>query len=349
MLSRVAIDNAARESPMTFGTRYCNPIRNAAVAIALPLLAIAGLVAADESRAGSYPTKPIKVIVPLAPGSPIDAMARLAAAALFTQLNQPVIVENHPGGGGTIGTREVARATPDGYTLLFVGVNHVFAPAMSRDVGYDPIKDFAPVSTIGAVSWILVVAPGVPAKSVKEMVAYAKANPGTLNWGFGQATGPHLYGELFNATTQIKVTKVPYKGGPQAIPDMLGGRIDMNFGVTANLLPLIKAGKLRALAVTSETRDPDLPDVPTMGESGLPSLTRTAWSGLLAPAETPPSIVNRLDAAINASMLKPELRASMTKLGFHPKTGSPQDFATLIADEIAAWGMAAKLAGIGHQ
>jgi tripartite-type tricarboxylate transporter receptor subunit TctC len=348
MLSGLSID-MPQEMPMTVPTRYWKPIRNAAIAIALPVLAIAGLVAADESRATPYPTKPIKIIVPLAPGSPIDAMARLAAPALSTQLGQPVIVENRPGGGGTIGTREVARAAPDGYTLLFVGVNHVFAPAMSKDVGYDPIKDFAPVSTIGAVSWILVVTPAVPAKSVKELVAYAKPNPGKLNWGFGQATGPHLFGELFNATTNIKVTKVPYKGGAQAIPDMLGGRIDMNFGVTANLLPLIKAGKLRALAVTGETRDPELLDVPTMSESGLPSLTRTAWSGLLAPAGTLPSIVNRLNVALNAGMLTPEMKASMTKLGFHPKIGSPEDFATLIADEIGAWGKAAKLAGIGHQ
>jgi tripartite-type tricarboxylate transporter receptor subunit TctC len=306
----------------------------------------ASLIALGAASAETYPSKPIKFVVPLGAASPITVMARLAAPALSARVGQPVIVDNRPGGGGTIGTREVLRSAPDGYTLLFAGVNHVFAPAMSKAVGYDPIKDFTPIATVATGTWILVVAPSVPARSVKELVAYAKANPGKLNWGFGQGTGPHLFGEMFVAATGINVAKISYKVGPQALPDMLGGRIDMNIGAIPALLPLIREGKLRALAVSSEARSPDLPDVPTMIESGLPRLTRGAWSGLLAPVSTPAGIVNRLNAEINASLSTPEMKASLKRVGFEPKIGSPKDFANLLIDEIDAWGTAAKLAGI---
>jgi tripartite-type tricarboxylate transporter receptor subunit TctC len=217
---------------------------------------------------------------------------------------------------------------------------------MSRNVDYDPVKDFAPIATVATGSWILVVAPSVPAKSIKELVAYAKTSPGKLNWGFGQATGPHLFGEMFLAATGIEVAKIPYKAGPQTLPDMLGGRVHMNIGAIPALLPLIREGKVRALAVSSETRSPDLPDVPTMIESGLPSLTLGAWSGLLAPAGTPAGIVNRLNAEIDASLATPEMKASLMRVGFGPKIASPTDFARLLTDEIDAWGTAAKLAGI---
>jgi tripartite-type tricarboxylate transporter receptor subunit TctC len=306
----------------------------------------ASLIAHDGASAESYPSRPIKFVLPLAAGSPIDVVARLAAQALSSRVGQPIVVENRPGGGGVIGTKDVMRATPDGYTLLFVGVNHVFASAMSRNVDYDPVKDFAPIATVATGSWILVVAPSVPAKSIKELVAYAKTSPGKLNWGFGQATGPHLFGEMFLAATGIEVAKIPYKAGPQTLPDMLGGRVHMNIGAIPALLPLIREGKVRALAVSSETRSPDLPDVPTMIESGLPSLTLGAWSGLLAPAGTPAGIVNRLNAEIDASLATPEMKASLMRVGFGPKIASPTDFARLLTDEIDAWGTAAKLAGI---
>jgi tripartite-type tricarboxylate transporter receptor subunit TctC len=246
----------------------------------------------------------------------------------------------------SIGTREVLRAAPDGYTLLFVGVNHVFAPAMSKAIDYDAIKDFAPIASVATGAWILVVTPSVQARSVRELIDYAKANPGRLNWGFGQATGPHLFGEMFLAETGIDVAKISYRAGPQAIPDMMGGRIQINIGAIPALLPLIQEGKLRALAISSETRSPDLPDVPTMIESGLPRLTRGAWSGLLAPANTSSNIVNRLNSEINASLATPEFKASLTKLGFEPKVGSPQDFAIFLREEIDAWGTAVRAAGI---
>jgi tripartite-type tricarboxylate transporter receptor subunit TctC len=296
-----------------------------------------------------YPNRPIKLILPLAAGSVIDTMARLMASALSERLGEPVIVENRAGGGGVIATKSVATAAPDGYTLLFVGLNHVFAPAMSKTVAYDPIKDFAPIATVATGSYTLVVTPSLPVRSVQELVAYTKAHPGKLNWGFGLATGPHLLGEMFLAETSINVAKISYKSGPQVIPDLLGGRVHMNIGVTTNFLPLIHERKLRAIAVTSEARDRDLPDVPTMAESGLPRLTRGFWSGLLAPAGTPFAVVNRLNAEINASLATPEMKARLVKLGFEPKAGSPQDFAALLADEIVTWTAAAKAAGIVPQ
>jgi tripartite-type tricarboxylate transporter receptor subunit TctC len=217
---------------------------------------------------------------------------------------------------------------------------------VSQTLDYDPVKHFAPVGTIATFPWILVVAPEVPARSVKELIDHAKANPGKLNWGVALGSGPHLFGEMFKIATGIDVAVIPYKSGTQAVPDMLGGRIDLNFGTVSNLLPLIREGKLRALAVTSEARSPDLPDVPTMDESGFPRLTRGSWTGLLAPAGTPMSIVSRLNTEINASVTTPAMTAALQKFDFEPKVGSPQKFAAFILDEISAWTPAAKAAGI---
>ena len=228
------------------------------------------LIVAGTAWAQTYPSKLIKFVLPLSAGSPIDVIARIVAPALSSQLKQTVIVENRPGGGTTVGTRAVATAAPDGYTLLFASATHTLGPALIKNPGYDPLKDFAPIATVGSGSWVLVVAPSVPAQSVQELIAYAKANPGKLNWGFGRNAGPHLLGELFLLATGIDVNKVPYKSGADAVPDMLGGRVQMNFGTIENLAPLVQEGKLRALVVTGETRSPNLPDVPTMIEAGFP-------------------------------------------------------------------------------
>jgi tripartite-type tricarboxylate transporter receptor subunit TctC len=261
-------------------------------------------------------------------------------------MQQPVIVENRPGGGTTIGIKAVATSAPDGYTLLFAAATLTLSPALIRNPGFDPITDFAPVAMVGSGSWALVVDPSVPARSVQELVAYAKANAGKLNWGFGRNAGPHLLGELFVLATGINVNRVPYRSGADAIPDMLGRRVHMNFGTIENLAPLVREGKLRALVVTGETRSPSLPDVPTMIEVGFPKLTRGFWAGLLAPAGTPADIVNRLNAEINASLAASDVRDALIKVGVEPQGGSPQGFASLIADEVEAWKTAAKVAGI---
>jgi tripartite-type tricarboxylate transporter receptor subunit TctC len=285
----------------------------------------------------------IKIIGQVPSGSVLDVTARLVAPALSSRLGTPVVIENRPGGAGTIGAKEVARAAPDGYTLLFGGVNHVIA---SKTLDYDPVRDFVPIATVATHHWILVAAPSTPARSVKELIDYAKSNPGKLNWGFGQGSAPQMFGEMFKAATGIVVADIPYKSGVQAVPDILGSRVDMNFGTISNLLPLIREGKLRALAITSEARSPDLPDVPTMAESGFPRLTRGAWTGLWAPAGTPPNIVNRLNTEINSIVIAPAMTAALKKLDFDPKIGSPHEFAAFILDEIDVWTPAAKAAGV---
>jgi tripartite-type tricarboxylate transporter receptor subunit TctC len=303
----------------------------------------ATLMVASAAMAQTYPSKLIKVITAVSSGSPIDVTARLVTTDLTNRFAQQVIVENRPGGGGTIGVGEFAKAMPDGHTLLCGAIGDVFA---SEVIGRDPVKDFVPVATAARIAWVLVVRPALPANSVRQLVDHAKANPGKLNWGFGQGTAPHMFGEMFKAATGIDIENIPYKSGTQAVPDMLGGRIDINFGTLSNLLPLIREGKLRAIAVTSEARSPDLPDVPTMAQSGFPALTRGDWIGFWAPGGTSPDIVNRLNREINAGLTTPETKVAMNRLGFEPRVGSPQEFAAFIREEIDIWTPAAKAAGI---
>jgi len=320
-------------------------IANTLLTITFPLaVAIsAPLMAGSAATAQTYPSQPIKVICSVASGSVIDVTARLITNDLSNRVGKPVIVENRPGGGGTIGVGEFTRAAPDGHTLLCGAIGDVFASIV---VGRDPAKDFIPVAKVARITWVLVVSPAIPATSLSQLIDHAKANPGKLNWGFGQGTAPHMFGEMFKATTGIDVANIPYKSGPQAVPDLLGGRIDINFGTLSNLLPLIREGKVRAIAVTSEVRSPDVPDVPTMAQSGFPKLTRGDWIGFWAPAGTSPEIVNRLNREINAGLTAPETKAAMEKLGFEPRGGSPQEFAAFIRDEVATWTPAAKAAGI---
>ena len=301
------------------------------------------LIAGGAATAHTYPSKVIKVICSVPSGSPIDVTARLVSKELSDRLGKPVIVENRPGGGSTIGVGEFARAAPDGHTLLFGTIGDVFA---ARIVGHDAARDFVPVGTASSLDWVLVVRPELPVTSVRQLIDYAKANPGRLNWGFGQGTPPQMFGEMFKAATGIEVTGIPYKSGSLAVPDLLGGRIDMNFGTISNLLPLIREGKVRALAVTTEARRPDLPDLATMAESGFPQLTRGDWTGIWAPAGTPKNIVTRLNSEINAGVTTPAMKAAMKKLDFEPKVASPQEFARFIVEEMEAWTPAAKAAGI---
>jgi tripartite-type tricarboxylate transporter receptor subunit TctC len=331
------------EIPMTSAMQRWKWITSTLVATVVPAAAAIGVSLMGGNAATAQTGRPIKVICPIPSGSVIDVTARLVTNDLSERLGRPVVVENRPGGGGTIGANELARAAPDGSTLLFAGLEHGFA---SKIVGRDPAKDFVPVATVASHAWVLVVRPAIPARSLRELIDHAKANPGKLNWGFGQSTAPHMFGEMFKAATGIDVANIPYKSGTQAVPDMLGGRIDMNFGTVSNLLPFIRDGKLRAIAITSEARSPDLAAVPTMSESGFPQLTRGNWTGFWAPAGTPANIVTRLNSEINAGVTTPAMRAAMKKLDFEPKVGSPQDFAKFILDEMEAWTPAAKAAGI---
>jgi len=310
----------------------------------LPIIVALGVAA--PAWAQSYPSKPIRIIAPYTPGSPNDVMARLLAQHLQVSLGQPIVVDNRPGGGTSIGTKAAALANPDGYTLLFTSSSLVIDPAMNRKADYDPLKDFAPIAFVATTSWLLAISPDLPARSLAEFVAHAKANPGKLSFGFAQGTASQLVGERFKLLTGTDILSVPYKGGAAALPDFLGGRLQMLLPTPSTSLALIREGKMRALAITSPARSQDLPDVPTMSESGLPDLTLEFWAGLLAPAGTPPAVIEKLSATVNDALRSPEMIASMTKLGFDTRIGSARDFAAFIAQEIPRWAEIVKSSGI---
>jgi tripartite-type tricarboxylate transporter receptor subunit TctC len=304
-----------------------------------------GLAATGIAHAQSYPSKALKVVLPYTPGSPNDVVARVIAPVLSSRLGHPVVVDNRPGGGTTIGLKAVMQADPDGYTLLYSNTpTHVIAQLVAKGFTYDPIKDFTPIVTVGSTSLVLVGPPSAPA-TLQDFIAYAKANPGKMNFGFGQGTLPHLVGEAFKQTTGTDIASIPYRGGAQAITDMLGGRIHMNLGAGATLVPLIREGKIRALAVTSPQRSSELPDVPTMAESGYPGLTTVTYYGFWGPVGTPAEIVDKINSEINEALKSPELRANLTRVGFEPTGGSPQDFAKLIAEQLEKWTPIVKSSG----
>jgi tripartite-type tricarboxylate transporter receptor subunit TctC len=304
------------------------------------------LSAADFARAQAYPNKPIKVVLPYTAGSPNDVIARVIGPVLSSRLGQPVVIDNRPGGGTAVGLKAVMGSEADGYTLAFTNTpTHVIAQLVSKGFTYDPVKDFAPIVTVGSTSLVLVVPPAIPANTLKEFIDYAKANPGKLNFGFGQGTLPHLVGEAFKMVTKTDIASIPYRGGAQAITDMLGGRIHMNLGAGATLVPLIREGKIKALAVTSPRRGAELPEVPTMQESGLPELTTVTYYGFLGPAGTPAEVITRVNHEINEALKSAELRASMVKVGFEPTGGTPQDFAALIAEQLERWAPIVKATG----
>jgi tripartite-type tricarboxylate transporter receptor subunit TctC len=298
-----------------------------------------GLAIAGSALAQSYPSRPVKIIVPTPAGGPVDVVARLVANKLSATLGQSIVVDNRPGAGNTIGSKEAALADPDGYTLLYSSASGlVLAPMMQKNAGYDPITSYDPIALVAASSNILVVHPSVPAKTVQELVAYAKANPGKVNFSSGGiGVLPHLIGEMFKARAGVDIVHVPYRGGGPSINDVVAGQIQMTFEGTSVLLPLIQAGKLRALAVTSPNRVRELPDVPTMIESGYPGFSSTSWTGLLAPAQTPRDIVAKLNAQINEAVQSADFKAALAKLSSEPLGGTPQDFSALIKADIAKW------------
>jgi tripartite-type tricarboxylate transporter receptor subunit TctC len=293
-----------------------------------------------------YPDRLIKIIVPYPPGGPSDVMARLIAQRLAAIFSQHVIVENRPGAGGTIGAKAAASAEPDGYTLLLANLGAlVITPILYKAADYDPLKTFAPIA-LGAVgSFVLVVNPAVPVKTIREFVAYAKANPGKLNHGAALGTSPHLLGELFRIKTGTNIVYIPYKGTAPAIADLIGGQVQMTFEAKSALYPLIQEGKIKPLAVTSAARWPELPEVPTMAESGFDDFIFTFWQGLVAPAKTPAAVVDRLNAAVNEAIRSPEMSASLATLGMEGVSGSPHEFSTAIANDAQRWAEIVRLSG----
>jgi tripartite-type tricarboxylate transporter receptor subunit TctC len=301
---------------------------------------------ASQATAQTYPDKPIKLVVPFPPGGPIDTMARVTAQDISTSLGQQVIVENRPGAGSTIGTKAVMAAEPDGYTLLFGSSGSLgVAPALYPSLEISPLKQFVPVATTSLLPHVMVVGPSVPAKTVAEFVAYAKANPNKLNYGAGLGTPPHLLSTLFKTKAGLDVTYIPYKGSAQSVTDLLGGQTHFTIDGMLILIPQIKQGKLRPLAVARPERWPDLPDVPTFIESGFPDLNIDAWTGVVAPRGTPPQIVAKLNAAINDGLKTDRTRLALARFSALPKIGTPADFEAFLKSEMPRWAAMVKLSG----
>src|SRR5262245_37908307 len=296
--------------------------------------------------AQAYPSRPVRIISPFGTAGANDLVARLIGQWLSERLGQPFVIENRPGAGTNIGTEAVVRAPADGYTLLLVGTAQAINATLYEKLNFNFIRDIAPVASIIREPNVMVLNPSVPAKTVPEFIAYAKANPGKINFASGGIGGPsHLAGELFKAMAGVKLVHVPYRGGGPAINDLLGGQVQVYFASTPASIEYIKAGTLRALAVASATRSETLPDIPTVGEF-VPGYEAPTWYGLGAPKNTPPEIVDKLNKEINAGLADPKLRVRLADLGGTVMMGSPADFGKLIADDTEKWGKGIKSAGI---
>lgn len=308
-------------------------------------------MASGAAQAQDYPSQTIKLVVPFTPGGPVDALGRVVAQQLQKQLGQNIIIENRPGGGTTIGAKSVAAAPPDGYTLILVGPNLAYYPVLFPNLGFDPAKGLVPVATVVTWSHVMAVAPSVPANTVAELVAYAKANPNKLAFGFGLATMPHILGETFKQAAGIELVDVPYRGGEQARTDLLGGRVHINIAPVPQLLSLIRDGKLRPIAYTGPQRSPDLPGVPTMTESGLPQVgfDPDVWMGIFAPAGTPSAIVDKLNREVNAVMQSAEMAPALKRFGYQTKITTPAEFATFFAAELRKWPPRLRAVGLKPQ
>jgi len=308
-------------------------------------LVVAGI--AVGAHAQTYPSKAVRLIVPFAPGGSTDIIARTLAQKLNEMWGQPVIVDNRAGGSTVIGTEIVAKAPPDGHTLLITPAPFTIVPSLIAKLPYDPRKDFEPVTLINTTPLVVVVHPGVPAKSIKELIALAKAKPGALNYGSSGSGGSnHLAGELFNAMAGVRMVHVPYKGNAPALTDLVGGHVDLVFNGLTSALPLIKSGKLRPLGVTSLTRAGALPDAPTLDEQGLKGFQAVAWNGLNAPARTPKDIIAKLNADVLKVIRSPELVDKLKAEGSDPVGSSVERFAAFLRDEIEKWNKVIKLANI---
>jgi tripartite-type tricarboxylate transporter receptor subunit TctC len=303
------------------------------------LLATGGALLAAPARAQNYPDRPVRIVVPYPAGGTTDILARLVGQKVGERLGQPFVIENRSGATGVIGSEHVARSAPDGHTLL-MGVNGpiTISPAFRRDMPYEPLRAFAPVTLVASVAKLLVVNPQLPVRSVAELVAYAKARPGQLSFassGTG-ATG-HLAGEMFKLRAGLDIVHVPYRGGAPAMADVIAGRVAMQFEVLTQLLPQVRGGQLRALAVTSAERLPTLPDIPTVAEQGFPGFESRTWFGLLAPAGTPPAIVRRLRDEVVQVLTTPEMVQFLREQGADPIGNTPEQFAAFLREDTERW------------
>jgi tripartite-type tricarboxylate transporter receptor subunit TctC len=311
------------------------------------LIALALVMTAGAASAQTYPTKPVRLVVPFLAGGSTDIVGRTVAQKLSEMWGQQAFVDNRPGGGTTIGTEMVAKAAPDGYTLLVTPAPFTINPSLLTKLPYDALTDFTPITLINTTPLVMVVNPGVPAKNVKELIALAKAKPGKLNFGSSGTGGSnHLAGELFDAMAGVKMVHIPYKGNAGALTDIVGGHLDVVYNGITSAVALIRGGKLRALAVTSLQRSAALPDVPTLNESGLKGFEAVAWNGLSAPAKTPRDVIMKINADVIKIVNSPELKERLKADGSDPVGNSPEQYAAFLRNEIAKWAKVIKFAGV---
>jgi tripartite-type tricarboxylate transporter receptor subunit TctC len=315
------------------------------------LYAVLGMVSSSAVAAGlpsaEYPNRPIRLIVPQNPGGGTDLYARLVSMPLSKRLGQTVVVDNRPGAGSLIGTELVAKAVPDGYTLLTISSAIAIIPGMYKHVPFDPVRDFAPVSLLSLYPHVVVINPAVPANSIKELIALAKAKPGTLNFASaGNGTPTQLGPELFKTMAGVDMVHVPYSGGGPATTALIAGHVQINFGPIGTVLPHVKAGKLRALAVTTARRSSIVPELPTVAEAGLPGYEQSGWNGLLAPARTPPPVLKKLHDELDALLGTTEIRDRFALDGAEPGRLTAAELSAMLKHEVAKWGKVMLQAGI---
>jgi len=310
-------------------------------------IALLGLLALSYgASAQQYPDRPIHLVVPFGPGGFTDVAARILQKELQPVLGQPVVVENKAGAGSTIGTDYVAKAPPDGYNLVMISTTHVISPHLYKDIPYDPVKDFAPIMKLAEGPYVLVVNSKTPYRSVKDLIAAAEAKPGSIDFASsGNGSSQHLVAALFMNMTGARLNHIPYKGSNQAMQDVIGGQVPVSFVGMPNALPNVSSGKIRALAVTTKKRHPDLPNVPTMEEAGVPGYEATIWLALLAPKGTPPDVVQKINAAVTQVLSKPDARKLMNSAGVNVATSSPEELEKLLVSELDRWGKVVKETG----
>ena len=306
-----------------------------------------GAVAASSglalAQSGAWPSQTIKIIIPFAAGGATDVLARAFTDKLSLALKQPVVVDNRPGAGSTLGAAQAAMAKPDGHTLMIMSTSHLFAPALYKDLSYDALTSFTPVTRLVGSGFVMVVHPAVPAANVREFIALAKSQPGRLNFGSsGNGGNQHLVSQMFLNATSTDVKHIPYKGSAPATTDLIGGQVQMSFMALSNAIPHVRAGKMRALAVTTTNRSAELPGIPTMVEAGVPGFAATAWLALVAPKGTPPQVVARLNAELQRIMVEPDTVKTLANAGFDIELAGPEELGAYLREESGKWLQLAK-------